>query len=1115
MELQVEVLKVELKGTNTFELRCKAETDSSGEILSESSSMDLSQPGPALTRPQLAKLKTKVRIEEPHLAKFRFRFKKPSPVAALLFTAVKGGAAPSRSKGKLVAKASDTSREEEGELGHCLFPITFRPSESTSLGSLAVKADELVNQTQTSFLTTKLQGTNISKVVGRLLFKVYTHKPVPKKSLLKTHTSYLDLKISQEKFAKPIKSGPSVTELSARENASLCDCAVLPGDSPKINVLFHCAASAKEDHLKDLRPIACIGTSSELREDGFFKDNSSQLVNIVSILKPVSLQCISGNSESSSEVLELHLCGGSKSEALFSSAHTLQTFYPFKHHNWEYNWRWLPGTQTDSLNNFQSTGKESKVILSVVYVPPASDFANHEGLEVLIQHVDLETFAKDRYLIACVQLLDKDEVNVSLGSDATQNSPFKQSVDSQDATGTRNFNIAVMLFGDRRDEESEPELEMTESDVTPAYFFFDINTFFRNKLGENELQISLYSVDKSSTIAWWKDSNIATCSVCLPPGLKKILPNPENQAGVKCNLVNEEITQPEETPLVNSMTVVLRWKTKDMQFLSSATNDAIENLPLVQDLVYSQTETEANSLYNPQAEAPQHSHVYLEEYKTAITKMGLDILKLRQENDQLSKENKRLERHMVEMEASIVVTAADQRKLHPLSKPDLIHRVVELSEYLVNERQSRKGYRDKVRSLQNQLIEKNDIVSQHVRLQEAHEAQQKLVRELQSKVEKYRKCSDTSKKQESVINQLEALLALESGDRRAGNALSIISKENADLRATLREYQDSDPDHRRSLLGEKEETIASLRKELEKMAKQRQNLEEQLDNCEKKTGVKSDTYFEQTTRVYELEQRLKVAEARENTLMNELEENGRRWAQEKARYEILVTELQARWESLNKTKEHVVPDKKSALSLAPSRPLLSQNHQPPSGNYSRDHYREDHHTSHDPHHYSRNNRDSHHTKHNIRESHGTSRNNHDSHHTHHTRNNHDLHHNSRDSHDAYYPQYTSRTDHESHHASRTNHDSHHTSRNNHDSHHASRTNHDSHHTSRNNHDSHYSRDSHASLPYSHNSHDSHSQHSYDSHNSHHSHRRVSNLLSSQSVNSPGKLNVSLDDMITF
>ena len=180
-------------------------------------------------------------------------------------------------------------------------------------------------------------------------------------------------------------------------------------------------------------------------------------------------------------------------------------------------------------------------------------------------------------------------------------------------------------------------------------------------------------------------------------------------------MLKEDIAQPEEIPLIKRMTVLLRWKLKEMQFLSPPVENVLNDLPKLQDLVYSQE----TSLYNVQFDDLHQPQVYLDEYKTAITKMGIDILKLRQENEQLSKENKRLERHMLEMEASIVVTAADQRNLQPLSKADLIHRVVELSEHLTNECQSRKRYQDKVRTLQNQLIERNDVVSQHVRLQEA------------------------------------------------------------------------------------------------------------------------------------------------------------------------------------------------------------------------------------------------------------------------------------------------------------------------------------------------------------------------------------------------------------
>ena len=174
-------------------------------------------------------------------------------------------------------------------------------------------------------------------------------------------------------------------------------------------------------------------------------------------------------------------------------------------------------------------------------------------------------------------------------------------------------------------------------------------------------------------------------------------------------------------------------------------------------------------------------------------------------------------------------------------------------------------------------------------------------------------------------------MALEAGDRKAGNALSIIKQENADLRAMLREYHGSDPDHQRGLLGEKDETIASIRKELERVTQQRQSLEEKLSGiAEKNAGVSSRMILEQTTKIYELEQKLKVAEAREGTLMKELEENGRKWAREKARYEIKFTQLKTRLEGMRVREAEDSDDQplnshRHSLAPPPSRPLLTEN----------------------------------------------------------------------------------------------------------------------------------------------------------------------------------------------
>ena len=165
------------------------------------------------------------------------------------------------------------------------------------------------------------------------------------------------------------------------------------------------------------------------------------------------------------------------------------------------------------------------------------------------------------------------------------------------------------------------------------------------------------------------------------------------------------------------------------------------------------------------------------------------------------------------------------------------------------------------------------------------------------------------------------------------------------MREMLREYQDTDPDHQRDLLREKDETITSLRKELERLTQQRQSLEEKLSGiAEKSAGVSSGVILEQTTKIYELEQKLKVAEAREGTLMNELEENGRKWAREKARYEIKFTQLKTRLEGMAGRGAEDTNDQtsNSLLSLAPSRPPLNQNSQSQNSSTARDRDRENH-----------------------------------------------------------------------------------------------------------------------------------------------------------------------------
>lgn len=247
-----------------------------------------------------------------------------------------------------------------------------------------------------------------------------------------------------------------------------------------------------------------------------------------------------------------------------------------------------------------------------------------------------------------------------------------------------------------------------------------------------------------------------------------------------------------------------------------------------------------------------------------------DFLELRRENQSLRRENEQLKTltHKMDGRASV-------QSLKSLPKDDLIRRVRELEEELIAESENARSYQDKVQHLQNVLIKQNEIEVQYIKLQEAHTAQQNLVQQLQSKIRKYKQCSQLCQQQEGVVTQLESLLAQQAqGQQGNADLLSERTKENAQLRRELQRFRESDSELISAALRERDDTIRSLKVQLSETARK----------LELNIAEGSRTQLG-------LEQRLIVAEKRVQTLMAEIQQNASKWAREKACYEMQLEEL--------------------------------------------------------------------------------------------------------------------------------------------------------------------------------------------------------------------------------
>ena len=810
MNVLVEVLKTDLPAEVNV-LACRMEAHG-GEVVSNSSKLVLDG-APAL--PLLA-----------------FRFKKASTHAALVFTAL----------------------NINQEIGSSLYPLTFNSRMVRLLGPLIPAA--MAKRPHLTHITTKIPGSEIEKVVGRVWFRIAEYKPTKKPSPPDPNASWMKLDVVQNHFSQlqPTQpSSPNVTALVSRETEILSN-APVPDQTAILSVLFH-SVTTKLPELTpgNLLSIACIGSTSDVKEVKIFGSGAGPM-HTLSILKAVNVQCDTGT------MLELHLASTDGTTLYFSAVCPLSDLLPFKNYNWEFNWRWLPGVTGFSPEESQGN-LEPNLAVSVVCWPSLSDYPDYEGLEVFVEGVEFESNLSEVDLVLRCHLAELEERGT--GTRRPLYGLCREREEDQD------FNAAVIQYSSGNSEQPV---------TRPAYFFFPSQPNFSTD-DSNQILFILYATSHNSCL-WWQTESNSTAAIDLTEPLRQLLSQPDNQEGVRWEIASDVITNTSIDALtVHKITGILKWKAPNNKFLSTSTLSMMSRLPLLSDFQARLTGVTTPAL---------DSDVV---WKEAVARIGSDVLKLREEIKLLKKENKEYEEYIVNMEASIIVTASEQSKLQHFTKSDLIHKVLEISERLRVEMQASKTSQSKVRALQNKLIQKNDVESRYAELQAAHTAQQKFVRELQTKIAKYKKFIGTCKQQEAVINKLETLVTRDTRDPTGKEALDILTKENARLRAQLSNYQRSGADNW-DISDEREKTFDTLKTELGKTQNRCRELEEEVAYLSKCPGVSNATYLGEKDKVEVLERRLEVAAIREQAVIEELKENAGKWAKDKVRQEIQMAELQ-------------------------------------------------------------------------------------------------------------------------------------------------------------------------------------------------------------------------------
>ena len=266
----------------------------------------------------------------------------------------------------------------------------------------------------------------------------------------------------------------------------------------------------------------------------------------------------------------------------------------------------------------------------------------------------------------------------------------------------------------------------------------------------------------------------------------------------------------------------------------------------------------------------------LTKFESTIQQTASDLQSLRRENQILQTRNEQL----VSRVAQLKTTNSEEH--HSLQMSSLVLKIESLHQ--------------RIQALQADLSVKEGLELQHLQLQNAHAAQQKLIRLLEDKVDKYKKCSEVCRNQEVLISQLESLLAKQAEQHPSAknDVIALLSKENAQFRAVLHQNQASkDKDQLQTAFLEKDLTIQSLKSRISQLMNRCQKLERHEF---RDYGHDEEQEFD--PRIFELEQKLAVAEAKLNAQTNQLQENAERWKSEREHYELQLATFRSQLDAL-------------------------------------------------------------------------------------------------------------------------------------------------------------------------------------------------------------------------
>ncbi|KAK2842312.1 hypothetical protein Q5P01_012512 [Channa striata] len=250
----------------------------------------------------------------------------------------------------------------------------------------------------------------------------------------------------------------------------------------------------------------------------------------------------------------------------------------------------------------------------------------------------------------------------------------------------------------------------------------------------------------------------------------------------------------------------------------------------------------------------------VENYRSAMTRMAEDIILLRTRIVALEAENSKL-RSDLSLHQDLGRDLLNDTDIDVMTKAEISDRIASLKFKLASETSKAVSQRDKIQKLQNELIKKNDIEKELLKLQRIHQQQQQLH---QSHLEKVATMEATVKQQEKVIEKMEKALdsKLREKNRQSGDKSLALKK------------------HRGETERRKEEIESAL-------AAENTRLREELDRIRQQPPTVIIQQSAQKSEALPLKERLSLlnrlekAEARVQTLEGQLEENSKLWGRQK------------------------------------------------------------------------------------------------------------------------------------------------------------------------------------------------------------------------------------------